>query len=225
MKFQKLSISVLVLGAACAPASATTIYCSNGCSSNNTAAFNSATTSFSFPNAPILFSNASGGPEYTDPVSLTEFTEYLSPGTSIDTNGFDGFSGIGNLKTDVGGDLIEVTLPANVYAFGANLQTPSGAATVCIEPTSTPGSANCNATVATTGSSDTEFIGVVSATPITTVWLAPGQNSTTIQLDNFEIGEQSEAPPADTPEIATMLMIGTGLISLGVMRRRSAGVR
>jgi hypothetical protein len=28
--------------------------------------------------------------------------------------------------------------------------------------------------------------------------------------------------PADTPEVATMIMIGTGLISLGVMRRRKS---
>jgi hypothetical protein len=229
MTFPKLLIPVLVLAAACVPVSATTvIYCniSGDCGpSNNLTAFNNATTSLFFPNAPILFTSSGLSADtttYTDTVSTTEFLEDNSSGTAIDSEGF--FSPVvTGLKTFTPGDVIQVMLPANVYAFEVNVQvSSSNGGGVCVETTSSYTHSCSGDEVFLSSSSDTEPIGVVSSSPLTTVWLA-APSSSNLQLDNFEIGEQApDPPPADTPEVATMFMIGTGLISLGVMRRRVA---
>ncbi|MGD1096283.1 MAG: hypothetical protein ABSB35_30360 [Bryobacteraceae bacterium] len=223
MTFPRLSISVLVLAAACVPASATTvIYCniSSDCPAGNLVAFDNATTSLFFPNAPILFTSAgfnSDQTNYIDPVSGTDFLDYGSNGSTID--GFTNFTGTGPLQTFVGGDVIEVTLPANVYAFETNIQVAS-AGGVCIETSSAYTHSCSGDNVFLSSNTDAEPVGVVSTVPITTMWFAAPSGSK-LQLDNFEIGEPM-SDPADTPEVATMIMIGTGLISLGVMRRRKS---
>jgi hypothetical protein len=222
MTFQKLSISVLVLAAACVPVSASAvIYCSTSdCGSDNQTAFNNATTSLFFPNAPILFATAGLSADtttYTDSVSGTEFIDDNSAGTSISSEGFNSPIGAG-LKIFTPGETIEVTLPANVYAFSTSIQDSSTGG-ICVETGSSFSRSSCSTDVFLPTANTAGFIGVVSASPITTVWLgAPSGGQ--IQLNNFQIGEQGPSDPPDTPEIATMIMIGTGLISLGVMRRR-----
>jgi hypothetical protein len=69
------------------------------------------------------------------------------------------------------------------------------------------------------------FFGVASTSPITTVdisFLNPIPNQT-LFVDNVRFGSAVDPlipPPADAPEAATFLMIGTGLIGLPLWNRR-----
>ena len=154
-----------------------------------------------------------------DSVSGTEFLDFDSNGSTPSNEGFNSPIVTG-LTAFTPGDVIEVTLPANVYAFEANVQVSStGGGGICVEAGSSYNSSGCGANVFLPTANTQGFIGITSASALTTIWLGSPTNIR-LTLDNFEIGEQSQAPPPATPEIATMFMIGTGLISLGVMRRR-----
>jgi hypothetical protein len=113
-----------------------------------------------------------------------------------------------------GGTITATISGGNVYAFGVDLiylaGTPEwfsisvngGAAmTSATEPGDTPASV---------------FFGYTSATPITSVTITPLLSSDQQAIANFEIGQE----PAPTPEVGTLLLIGTGLILMRVMHRR-----
>jgi len=183
--------------------------------------------------AQVNFQNATTGLFFPDP--LASFTssdltdgnkEYADPNTLVDFFGFNGASAdqlsvtATELEQTVGGGLIEISLPSNVEAFAAQITVPSSAGTFCIDPASTFNTgSNCDATVTVTSSSDTEFIGVVSTTPISTIWLGPLGGSPTLAMKDFEVGETGTA----APDVPPFLLIGTGLIGLrfvGRFRRR-----
>jgi hypothetical protein len=180
--------------------------------SNAATEFANATTGLFFPD-PLTSFTASGlmpgNLEYADQNTATDFFGFQSNGTTPDTLSVNGTK----LQTVIGtGDVIGIVMPANTYAFAANISVLSGAAVYCIEPESTFNhSTNCDATVGL--STSPAFIGVYSnTTPLTTIWIGPFSSSTTLQIDNFEIGE-------GTPEVATLLMIGSGLIFFRFLRR------
>jgi hypothetical protein len=70
------------------------------------------------------------------------------------------------------------------------------------------------------------FWGVTSDTPISyvdfTIPDATWNGNTVAFLDNFRFGtaQGTEEPPADTPEAATLLLIGSGLVGLASLRKR-----
>ena len=124
---------------------------------------------------------------------------------------------------------IHVVFLAPVTAFGADLFTssPSGlsyAVTVygaSNTQLATPYTATTNALP------NTAFWGVTSDTPIWSVDFTV--QGTTFNggsyafLDNFRYGaaQTQGPPPGDTPEAATMLLIGSGLIGLAYLRKRT----
>lgn len=116
--------------------------------------------------------------------------------------------------------VVTVTLPANTTAVAFNLvtinnpQTPvdvafNGGAPVVINQPAPPAEA---------------FYGVTATAPITTVTFTfPSgtnlTNGTQIGLDNFAVGTAGTV--SSTPEAATLLMIGIGLATMKLMRRRT----
>lgn len=113
-----------------------------------------------------------------------------------------------------------VALPANVTAFGVNLFTVS------------PHSLNFSVvaaggsyTVPTFTPQTVAFFGVTSDAPITgidlTVLGTVFNGSTTGLIDNFAFGTAS----ADTPEVASKILIGSGLVLLAGLKRRARGPR
>ena len=115
-----------------------------------------------------------------------------------------------------------VTLPPNVFAFGAELLAiytaglggPNGNG---FQVAIYDGSASNLTTGSASALPSSLFFGATSATPIQSVTFMVPAGTFGIQLamDNFEIGTQAE-----TPEVATLLAIGTGLIAMRWIRRR-----
>lgn len=210
------------------PASATITYtfCTGGCSDNT--GTKSYTDWQAAPGASglvfgTLTSFVSGGLAgtgiYTDSTTGIIFTNY-STGGSVDAGtqvkntalvqGFSFGSGTG----------FEITLPANTYAFamfGSDCSTAAcsgisfNLATVGLGTHSSYGT-NYGLTIPSSGPA--QFFGIVSDTPIASIFFASG-GSNLLSLNSFEIGQA-----APTPEAATSLMIGGGLIALYLCRRR-----
>ena len=217
MVSNKFLISALVLMAAVIPASASTVtYCNGFGCDQLAAAFSGATGSLNFGSGFLTFSpgNLTGSAlEYDDPTG-TSFFGFLNTSTT-DIMSVTG----GSLQLGTNGDLVEITLPANVYAFAANIHVNAGTGNYCLEPSSTFNtSSNCNATISL--STTSAFFGVVSTSPIPTIWIGPSGPASKLVVDSFEEGTQAAA----TPDPATLVLIGSGLISLGWLRRRQKAI-
>lgn len=115
---------------------------------------------------------------------------------------------------------IQVTLPAGIYSVGSDVMTLAGG--------TTPIAASFNV-VLSTGStvysgttignfSSLAFIGFTSDVPISSIAFYPS-TANNIIVDNFEFGGQASSP---TPEAATLLLSGTGLLFMVYQWRRSA---
>lgn len=235
MHIRTLAISVLGLAALAPPAHATLTFF-NGSTSAGTAAnaislFNTAAAALFFPEPMTTFASGglSGTPAvYTDPTTDTEFFGFTYSGG---VNGSqDGLTMSGTqLRQSNSGGIIEITgFPSMTFAFAAEVQTIvgfSGTGNYCLEEnvTSFNQGGNCNLTFSPTSLSDVEFIGLFdSSTPITNVWIGPVgglYSSETTAIVNSEIGDTGSDTGSETPEAATMALIGGGLILLGGARR------
>ncbi len=211
----KLTFLVLLLAALAAPTYASIAYtsCSSGCGSTNGtyAIWQSAPGSqgLIFSMSPNTFApgNLSGG-VYTDP-NGTVFTAYN--GVSIDT--LMSVSGASLLEGNNGnGTGIEVKLPANTYAFAMNItMLGSQFTTVAAElGDHNLNGTNYNITIASNGS--VQFFGIISNTPISELFFGPIGQGSRLQINDFEI--------AQTPEVSSATLIGSGLLLLGLLRRR-----
>lgn len=203
MLARRLFVSILGLAALAVPASASmTLYTS-------ATDFNNATTELFFPDPLTSF----------DPGALTVTgLEYDDAGTGTDFFGFTlagdpaPMTVVNNNLRPTGSGRIKIALPNDVYAFAATVTVPNGFGVFCIDIHSTFGT--CDYTFVVTSSSDHEFIGIVSSVPMQTIWLGSNGGSYTLSLENFEVGEVEA-----TPEVATVLLIGSGLIFLPWLRR------
>jgi len=64
-------------------------------------------------------------------------------------------------------------------------------------------------------STNTQFFGITSPTAFSTIWITGSGGSPELVLQSFQDGTQ-----AGTPEVGTMLALGSGLTLLGLFRRR-----
>ncbi len=168
MKFHWLLTSVLVWAAAAVPVSASTVYCVSACGTNDPTAFTNATTSLLFPNAPISFAFAGlvlpDQTDYIDSTSTVNFFDYKN-GTTLDSS--VGFTVPATALNASGGDLIQVALPAGVLAFGFDFSQSNASASFCVEAQGSFDPSACAPSSFFPGTG-TQFIGVVSNTPIST---------------------------------------------------------
>lgn len=220
MSSRALTISILALAGFSVPASATIAYCNSGCSNSNSgmtyAAFESVASAFSFPASPITF--VSGGLNvngvYLDS-SGTVFTGVINSSTA-DPLALNGTS-LKQTGDTAGGTVrsVAITLPANTYAFGMFVSAVNSSVAGLPLIDFSQISANSQMYVSTFAGA-TPFYGIISSTPISTLYIGNYQGGGAFQINSFVYGTQGAA----TPEVSAFLMMGTGIIALWQLRRR-----
>src|SRR5262249_35637918 len=114
------------------------------------------------------------------------------------------------------GSGIQITVPANTYAVAFILTTVSGFGSPLIELGDRI-VANANYQMSIPGGSAL-FFGILSDTPLTSLFVGNNSNlDGKVQINSFELGQGGGA---QTPELSSLALIGTGLVSLGLLRRK-----
>jgi hypothetical protein len=178
-------------------------YCDGtGCSPNNAAQFTSdlATDDYTLQGI-VTFSALNGtlsGSTYTDTTTGIVFADFHGHNLA--------FSGSG-LTTPIGqtNDFIRITLPATYLAIQFNVNVPAG---LCLNAACPANQTTGFVGFINPGVTDTWFvdIGPLGAQQFTDIL---NFNAATLDVNN-----------TDTPEIGTLLLIGTGLIVMRWMKRR-----
>jgi hypothetical protein len=226
MTTRDVLISIVALAGLAAPAHATITYssCNSGCSNSNTSVTFSSfgTTAAGFGDtmsSPITFVSGglSGAPAiYVDGGTSTTFAGYSNATTQNDLT----VTGTALAQTINGANSgIQVTLPANTYAFAMFLSTVSGFGSPYVELNDRIVS-HSNYSLTVPNSSTSVFFGIVSDTPITSLFLGNlGNIDGKVEIQSFETGGPA---PTDTstPEVSTFLLIGSGLVLMRFLRRR-----
>jgi len=203
----RILISVLVLATVAVPgwATSTTIYCSGSCGGNDQTAFNTATSSVFFQNLTFNPSDLSISTGYSESgVTIEDFFQSdnklsISSGTLTDNNNW-GFI---------------ASLPNVVYDFWFTVTGVSGSS-LAVSFTDGNGSHSQSITLGSGGA----FFGVSATAPITGLQLFNSSGSTrTFTLTAFDFNGSSG--PSDAPEGATLLLIGSGLIAMRFLKKRS----
>ena len=208
---KRFLVPVLAFVACGLPAGASIVeYCSGNnpnCSTNSQAAFNNAVTTDNYTYAYAglqSFSAGNGmlsGDMYTDTLTQIAFVDYAggSPNGAFSDAG-------GTLSSPTSGDYtIQITIPATylAVAFTINVQ-PGLCDNYCPE-------------LQTSG-----FVGFINNSPVPdSPWIVNisplGANGVT-QIVNFNAAS-AQGPVGDTPEVGTLILIGTGLISMRWIKR------
>jgi hypothetical protein len=215
MNMTRLTIFILGLTAAVVPARASVSYQSSQTTFTTQATVTDNLTVSSLTTFTGVLSQfgSVANDEYIDPTTGVEFIAFNNSGTA--NKAFSSVSG-GILSTAADqGDDIEIILPAGVYGFAFNFTTtfPSGD-NVCVDVTVN----GCSGGPYFSPESGTAFAGALSdGAALTTIWIHPTTEQDT-DLQSFEIATQGDA---EAPEVATMLMLGSGLIFIALLRRRT----
>jgi hypothetical protein len=121
--------------------------------------------------------------------------------------------GTGEAGFITGTNIIAITVPTAVTAFGINLWSSPFGQTYTVSTLSTP------STVPTSSTAPPTFFGVTSDTPFTTVDVQAQAGTTYAIFDNFQWGTADVGSPV--PEAGTFLLIGTGLLGIAAFRRKT----
>jgi hypothetical protein len=200
MRFRKIFVPVLGLALAGMAGAATTYYTSQS-------SFNTATSALTFQGiSDFASSETSPSLPLTDPSTGVIFS---------DQNGASSLLTVVNpseLLVASNDFNMSIQVPGTYSAYWFDLVTVSPSASINVSgssPITTPGPAGTQT-----------FLGVVTDTPFT-LTLGAG-NGGIVEIDSFNVGSASESSPS--PEGATMLMIGTGLTLLRLLRSRRASI-
>jgi hypothetical protein len=136
--------------------------------------------------------------------TLSTITTTINPGGSWPAgNILKGFSN--------GGE-IDITLPTGTLAFGASFGELGGSIATITLSGNGGGSFSYQVSPA---SGVPVYIGVSSTSAFTSIKIAADFGFEDLALDNFSFGTGAE-----TPEVATMVLMGSGLVMLAAIRRR-----
>lgn len=211
-------VSVLALAMMALPARATIqySYCTSGCASTGgsyaswQAAPGSAGLTFSM--SPLTFApeGLSSG-VFTDTTG-TVFTGYSNATTtnSLTLNG----SALAQTANGTNSG-IDVALPENTYAVAFLLVTVSGFGSQQVVLNGRD-VFSTNYSITVPNGSSPQFFGILSDTPINSIFVGNlGNLDGKVQINSFELGQA-----APTPEGSTLLLIGAGLVAIALLRRR-----
>ena len=194
------------------PAWATTSYYVGA---SNEAGFNTAVGGLTLLDPALTFSDVPGSTGLLN-----------ASGTGIDFLGFDtAFSfdspisftvNAGHLTATNAGEVVEIAFPAaGVYAFGIHITVASGTGNWCIDLTQS----GCGSSVFNSSPANAQFFGFVSDVPVSApLYIHYAGGNPTIVFNDFEA-----YGAASVPEPRAMLLVGLGLITLALIRRKSGG--
>jgi hypothetical protein len=212
MRIYRALPALLVILAASSAQAATVYYCTSACGANDESAFNTAFAALVAQGLTssgwVNFSGATSG-----------LTVSNVGGTHVDFTGANGVTTLnvaGTQLQQVGGGSgarIEITLSGNaVYAFGTHVTgTSSSGRIVFFE---TPNNSNVQVNLY---SGVTTFVGVISDVPLQNHQFRLSSGSGTVNINEFQI--------AETPETATYVISGIGLIALALLKRRTRKIQ
>jgi hypothetical protein len=221
MTTRDVLMSIVALAGLAIPAQATITYssCNSGCSNINTGVtfttFGTTATGLGDTmSSAITFVSGglSGTPAiYVDAGTGTTFAGYSNATTQNSLQ----ILGTSLAQTINGANSgIQVTLPANTYAFAVFVSTVSSFGSPFVELGDRIVS-NSNYSLVIPNNSTSVFFGIISDTPISNLFIGNLGNDGAVKIQSFEIGG-----PAPTPEVSTFLLIGTGLVLMRFLRRR-----
>jgi hypothetical protein len=211
---QKFLISVLALVCCVVPASASLVtYCSLGACTDASSGFASATSDDTFQN--IVASTGNLGTSFTDDGVLFANPAGMTGISSLGGAWPAGVTIVANATSS--GNTITLTLPAGVSAIEFYVG-PQDYSDFGIAVTDSLGG-NFNYQAFETNPTTTPvFFGVTSTGTLTSVTVTSFSPPDKITLDDVSFGGDDASP---TPEAATLLLVATGLVAMGYMRRRT----
>lgn len=112
------------------------------------------------------------------------------------------------LEESTVGDSISITIPAGVTAFSLYFGSSDDDAEILVTDTSGGGGPDTYALYSEDGAG---FAGFVTNTSFNTITIIDQGSEGNVAIDDMQ---------AQTPEVATLLLVGTGLLGMGYMRRR-----
>jgi hypothetical protein len=147
----------------------------------------------------------SGGLAFTA-VGIPTITTTFNPGGSWPAGDI--------LKGATTGGTITITLPTAALAFGASFGEVEGSVTG-ITVSVTDGSGLVSYSI-TPSSGQPVYLGISTTSAFTSISFTTGFSFSKLAVNNFSY------ETAETPEVGTMILIGTGLVILSAIRRRVA---
>jgi len=211
----RTSILLLATTLVVVPARATTTYYAGAAAE---AQFNTDTAALTLLNPAMTF--AAG--------DLGAGGLFNASGTGMNFFGFDDFVfndptnftvNSGKLTATQGSEVLDIAFPASgIYAFGFHFTGTSGFVSWCIELTH----GTCDYQLNNTNPANVQFFGIVSTTPITApLFFRNLGGNPTMVLPSFEAFSSGSTSTSTAPEPTTILLSGLGLVTLGLMGRKT----
>jgi hypothetical protein len=200
---------ILAIAALALPASASIVeYCSGtnpSCATFSQTAFNSVVTGSDYAYAsgtPLNFVGVLSSDTYTDSLTGVSFVDFAggSPSGTFTDSG-------GTLSSPLGDFTIAITIPATYLAIVLNVNVGAGlCGNYCTENQTTGFVA---------------FINNDSPTVPWTINISPAGSAHFTEIVSFDVAGAgtTDTGGGETPEVATFILIGAGLISMRWMRR------
>ncbi|HWZ34299.1 MAG TPA: hypothetical protein VNX18_23335 [Bryobacteraceae bacterium] len=203
MKTRTFMISMLGWVGLLVPAYATTSFY-NGTAGN--AQFSTDTVGYIFQTIDFT-TGMLGSLPYTDALTGVTFADQNGDSSqlAITTSCANGCSATGGLRVN-SGFFLTIVVPANFTAFSFDLVTLNSGAAVTVSSTNPSSNQGFN----TNSNPNFIFFGVTSDVQVLGFQISGAPN--TIEIDNFMVGEA-------TPEGRSGLLLGTGLVLLGWLKR------
>jgi hypothetical protein len=196
----------LALVAACVPASASLV------TFTTPASFSAATSDLTFQNIAIV--GPFSGNSYVDIGTGVTFTD--STGLIVVASPPWSSPAGAALETSAGGATINIALPSTGRAF--SLYMGQNNFSIDFTVSLTNGTDSYIHTFDQTLLTIPDFFGFRTDAPITSFTIQADAGALKLDLNNAQLG--TEAVEADTPEVATFLLIGSGLVCLRFLGRQ-----
>jgi hypothetical protein len=173
---------------------------------------------------PTLFNNNTANLFAIDLGSLTSGPSGLSDSTSgvlfSDINGQASLLSVTNcgstcqlLTSDSLFEQINIRIPSNIIALAFYIVFPSSGQTVTVSGAGSP-------TPSFTSPPSSQFFGVQTDGTVTTLTIQGQNTHQQVIIDNIQ-AESTGTQVSNTPEAATFLLIGSGLVFMRLLRRRA----